>query len=46
MEKKVYIAPLSEVTNLGVLGRWMKDLANPSDTPAQMAPPSRRTDVF
>ena len=45
MEQKVYITPQLEVTNLGALGRWMKDLANPSDTAAQPAP-VLRTNVF
>ncbi len=45
MEKKKYIVPQSEVTNLGALGRWMKDLGEAS-MPAHMAPPARRTEVF
>ena len=45
MKKRIYIIPQSEVTNLGALGRWMKDLGEGS-LAAQPAPPVRRTDVF
>ena len=45
MEKKVYIIPQSEVTNLGLLGQLMHELGSGS-LPAHMAPTNRRTEVF
>ena len=45
MEKKVYIIPQSEVTNLGPLGRWMKDLGEAS-LAGHMSAPRRKTEVF
>lgn len=44
MKKKVYIIPRSEVTNLGSLGRWMKELGEAS-LAAHMAP-VQRTQAF
>lgn len=44
MKKKLYIIPQSEVTHLGSLGRWMKELGEAS-LPAHTAP-ARRTEVF
>ena len=46
MKKKVYIIPQLEVTSLGVLGKWMKDIVNPSDMPAEMAPGQRTDRAF
>ena len=43
MEKKQYTTPLSEVTDLGALGRLMKELGEAS-MPVQPAP--ERKDVF
>jgi hypothetical protein len=45
MKKRNYIIPQSEVTNLGALGRWMKDFGEAS-LPNHMGAPKRRTDVF
>lgn len=45
MEKKKYIAPLNEVTELGALSRLMKDLGGGS-LPAHAGAPQRRTEVF
>ena len=45
MKKRNYIIPQSEVTNLGALGRWMKDLGEAS-LASHMGAPARRTEVF
>jgi len=40
MKKKIYIAPFSSVTNLGAIGRLMKDLG-PASLSAHPSPRQR-----
>jgi hypothetical protein len=45
MEKRIYVLPQTEVTNLGALGRWMKELGEAS-LASHMGAPERQPKAF